>query len=1359
MRLRTTLTLMLALGIRPACGVGADSPAAPLRQYQAKVVDPNGQPISGALVERYEDPDWRMGGGANPRLADRGIANDQGTVRFTLTHRTPFTLVASKPGLSIAWTVWYPQLSLDEDPVELTLTAPASVSGVVQDADGKPVADAEVWVMLAYRKGKHAVYGAWSPLNNLLGHRLLATRTTAEGRFRLERMPQDTTLDLAVAKAGLALELQAPSFFAGSPSLSFQAGQSDLLLTVKPTGAIEGQVVEEATGAPLAGARLQPIVMGSGNYLPASPLTGADGRFRCADLGAGEYQLCVTVGTSPLPDWVCETVPVTVESGVTHGNVKITASHGGIVEVTVRDQRGDPVKDAPVTAGNESGRQSAQTTDQGVARLRLAPGEYTIFAQIAGFSGEPIQATSEHGQTQRLAYALAPAPRFAGTVVDPQGQPAPKVLVALFPFQGERLTDAQGHFVMTSDANPSGGGQEIPRIVIARDPDHNLAAALDIEADSTNASVRLEPALTVVGRVTGVKGKAVPNAELSLTLHTERFGTQLGAPIGVDAQGRFEIKGLPPGRHYGVRVSAKGYGIASRTLDTQDVSTRRLEVEPFELPVADQRLAGVVLNENDQPVAGANLYTFGEGQPNLNGRTDAQGRFTFAQVCTGPVQLSASSQRGRSFGTAAVEGGDTNVTIRLSVPPDFASGSAAGAKSKLAGTVVDPEGKPARNLPVALFPDLQEEKRTDAEGRFTLTVDPNPFDGMRNTPQILIARDLARNLAASLDIDVDSPNASLRLEPGLILAGRVTDANGNGIAKAETHLIFHAGIMGRSMGQPVHTDIAGRFEIKGLPPGRNYSVTVVAKGYGTAGRDLGTMDPTVRKMDLGSFQLPKADQRIAGVVVDDEDKPVKGATISAYGNGQPNVNGQTDAKGRFAFDQVCAGPINIYANSQHGNDSGNGSTVAQGGDTNITVRFGVHWRPGQTASAGIIIAGTIVDPDGKPAPGARVSLLPDPQGEKTANAEGRFKLAFDPNRFGGMPINQRVVIARDLIRNLAAALDLEEGATNADLKLQPAWTLAGRIVDTNGAGISGGQAQLMFDSDHFTSLVGAPTRADAEGRFEIKGLPHGRAFSVRVSATGFGQDTPDIDPPAGDTHRVELDPTELWVADQRIAGVVLDADDKPVAGAWINGSGDKQPTFNGQTDSQGRFAFKPVCSGPLRLDASCQPNLSGNASVEGGDTNITLRIAAPGAGGGRTPPPPVVSLEGKPLPDLTVLGLAGADVPAKGPLLALLIDAEQRPSRRLLKRMTELADTLKPKGLVVIVLQAGALEGAEFAAWKQENAIPFPVGLFKGNREKARAAWGAAALPWLILTDADRKVTAEGFAIGELDEKLDPMKK
>ncbi|MHC4489383.1 MAG: hypothetical protein ACYS9C_12915 [Planctomycetota bacterium] len=38
--------------------------------------------------------------------------------------------------------------------------------------------------------------------------------------------------------------------------------------------------------------------------------------------------------------------------------------------------------------------------------------------------------------------------------------------------------------------------------------------------------------------------------------------------------------------------------------------------------------------------------------------------------------------------------------------------------------------------------------------------------------------------------------------------------------------------------------------------------------------------------------------------------------------------------------------------------------------------------------------------------------------------------------------------------------------------------------------------------------------------------------------------------------------------------------------------------------------------------------------------------------------------------------------------------------------------------------------------------------------EKTRFTWGIQALPWLILTDKQHVVTAEGFTLTELNEKL-----
>jgi len=50
--------------------------------------------------------------------------------------------------------------------------------------------------------------------------------------------------------------------------------------------------------------------------------------------------------------------------------------------------------------------------------------------------------------------------------------------------------------------------------------------------------------------------------------------------------------------------------------------------------------------------------------------------------------------------------------------------------------------------------------------------------------------------------------------------------------------------------------------------------------------------------------------------------------------------------------------------------------------------------------------------------------------------------------------------------------------------------------------------------------------------------------------------------------------------------------------------------------------------------------------------------------------------------------------------------------------------------------------------------VPFSMGIVQGDAEKARFAWGVKSLPWLILTDKSHVVSAEGFAVSELQQQI-----
>ena len=94
-----------------------------------------------------------------------------------------------------------------------------------------------------------------------------------------------------------------------------------------------------------------------------------------------------------------------------------------------------------------------------------------------------------------------------------------------------------------------------------------------------------------------------------------------------------------------------------------DPKADHYDFPPLVLKIANRKLAGRVLGTDGKPVAGVQVCMRGEGQPNGNAITDADGRFAFDAVCEGAVTVNANS-KGAS-GQAEVMGGDMNVVIRF----------------------------------------------------------------------------------------------------------------------------------------------------------------------------------------------------------------------------------------------------------------------------------------------------------------------------------------------------------------------------------------------------------------------------------------------------------------------------------------------------------------------------------------------------------------------------------------------------------------------------------------------------------------------------------------------------------------------
>jgi hypothetical protein len=130
------------------------------------------------------------------------------------------------------------------------------------------------------------------------------------------------------------------------------------------------------------------------------------------------------------------------------------------------------------------------------------------------------------------------------------------------------------------------------------------------------------------------------------------------------------------------------------------------------------------------------------------------------------------------------------------------------------------------------------------------------------------------------------------------------------------------------------TNAEGRFNFENIPPGAELDVLIRAEGYGSV--RVTNITTVAGKAELGVIPLPPANRPLKGVVLDIQGHPLCGAMVAIRGERQPANSGITDLHGRFSFNAVCEGPVQLEAR-----DMSNNSTEfsAQGGDTNLVLQL------------------------------------------------------------------------------------------------------------------------------------------------------------------------------------------------------------------------------------------------------------------------------------------------------------------------------------------------------------------------------------------------------------------------------------
>lgn len=317
----------------PATSEGSDAPAAaPPRTALATAA-------AGALVLelRHADGSPAPSVGVVAHQAGRdpdfgavcAVSGADGRVVLPDLPLGPVT-VAIDRGVRLAWQVQPDHAA----PCVVALPAGVDVAGTVRDADGRPAADAGIWLRVLPMDG--AARGA------------VVARTGADGRFALRGVRPRSVL-AAVREGSVPSPLQTVA-----PHEGGQGGELELVLG-GAGASIAGRVLDHA-GAPVAGAvvrigrhpRANFLLPGGGGTVEQHPSaiarTDGDGAFALADLLPGPMQVLVRA-----PQHRTALEPLVLAPGVEQ-RLELRLRTGAGLAGVVHDEGGAPVAEATVFA-------------------------------------------------------------------------------------------------------------------------------------------------------------------------------------------------------------------------------------------------------------------------------------------------------------------------------------------------------------------------------------------------------------------------------------------------------------------------------------------------------------------------------------------------------------------------------------------------------------------------------------------------------------------------------------------------------------------------------------------------------------------------------------------------------------------------------------------------------------------------------------------------------------------------------------------------------------------------------------------------------------------------------------------------